>query len=185
MGRIDTELHIIQNNRYGENVRMAIHDALDKLEKTSGGGGGGGIAFSAALKTRSAKGFASSVNLKAAKIPVDIDDLERGDINDNGSNTSSDYYLRFKSSTKYALPDGALSVRATVVTAASASSYTPRFGIAWYDANDNFLSITYYYSNSQWVSIPANAKKVRYTISWTTNYRIIPEQIESMLIEAN
>lgn len=40
MGRIDTELHIIQNNRYGEDVRMAIHDALDKLEKTSGGGGG-------------------------------------------------------------------------------------------------------------------------------------------------
>ena len=39
MGRIDTELHIIQNNRYGEDVRMAIHDALDKLEKTSGGGG--------------------------------------------------------------------------------------------------------------------------------------------------
>lgn len=63
MGRIDTELHIIQNNRYGEDVRMAIHDALDKLEKTSGGGGGGGIAFSAALKTRSVKGFASSVEL--------------------------------------------------------------------------------------------------------------------------
>lgn len=62
MGRIDTELHIIQNNRYGEDVRMAIHDALDKLEKTSGGGGGG-IAFSAALKTRSVKGFASSVEL--------------------------------------------------------------------------------------------------------------------------
>ena len=61
MGRIDTELHIIQNNRYGEDVRMAIHDALDKLEKTSGGGGG--IAFSAALKTRSVKGFASSVEL--------------------------------------------------------------------------------------------------------------------------
>ena len=45
MGRIDTELHIIQNNRYGEDVRMAIHDALDKLEKTSGGGTTVGMTF--------------------------------------------------------------------------------------------------------------------------------------------
>ena len=144
---------------------------------------GGGIAFSAALKTRSVKGFASSVELKTTKIPVDVDDLERGDISSSGGNISSNYYLRFKSSAKYELPEGALSVRATVVTAASASSLTPRFGIAWYDANDIFLSISYFYSNSQWVMLPANANKVRYTISWTVDYGIIPEQIESMLIE--
>ena len=37
MGRIDSELDTIKTHRYGEEVRMAIHDALDKLEKTSGG----------------------------------------------------------------------------------------------------------------------------------------------------
>lgn len=37
MGRIDSELNTIKTHRYGEEVRMAIHDALDKLEKTSGG----------------------------------------------------------------------------------------------------------------------------------------------------
>lgn len=36
MGRIDTQLDIIRLNRYGEDVRGAIHDALDILEKTSG-----------------------------------------------------------------------------------------------------------------------------------------------------
>lgn len=40
MGRIDTQLDIIRLNRYGEDVRGAIHDALDILEKTSGGSGG-------------------------------------------------------------------------------------------------------------------------------------------------
>jgi hypothetical protein len=54
MGRIDTELHIIQNNRYGEDVRMAIHDALDKLEKTSGGGSGGNTPVNAMLVGNSA-----------------------------------------------------------------------------------------------------------------------------------
>lgn len=63
MGRIDTELHIIQNNRYGEDVRMAIHDALDKLEKTSGGGGGDGICFNASLCVNSAKGFSKVCTL--------------------------------------------------------------------------------------------------------------------------
>ena len=56
MGRIDTELHIIQNNRYGEDVRMAIHDALDKLEKTSGGGV---TAARTKLRVKAANGFIS------------------------------------------------------------------------------------------------------------------------------
>lgn len=64
MGRIDTELHIIQNNRYGEDVRMAIHDALDKLEKTSGGGSSGGIAFNASLCTNSTKGFSKKCDIR-------------------------------------------------------------------------------------------------------------------------
>lgn len=46
---ISRELYIIRNpaNRYGIDIRMAIHDALKKLQdKTSGGGGGGGICSS-------------------------------------------------------------------------------------------------------------------------------------------
>ena len=35
MGRIDTELSTIQSGRYGQDVRMAIHDALDILEQTT------------------------------------------------------------------------------------------------------------------------------------------------------
>lgn len=184
MGRIDTELHIIQNNRYGEDVRMAIHDALDKLEKTSGGGGGTeGIIFDASLCTNSTKGFNKVCTLETTEIIVDTSDLERGDISSSGGNISSNYYLRFKSSAKYEFPEGSLSIRAKVTLASSVSSYTPRFGIAYYDANDNFLSINYYYSNNQWVTLPSNAAKVRYTISYTNGNSILPEHIESMIIE--
>lgn len=35
MGRIDTQLAIINSGRYGQDVRMAIHDALDILEQTT------------------------------------------------------------------------------------------------------------------------------------------------------
>lgn len=35
MGRIDTQLAVINSGRYGQDVRMAIHDALDILEQTS------------------------------------------------------------------------------------------------------------------------------------------------------
>ena len=38
---IDRELRIIQEGRYGEDVRYAIHDALDKINQNGGGGGGG------------------------------------------------------------------------------------------------------------------------------------------------
>lgn len=38
---IDHELQIIQEGRYGEDVRYAIHDALYKLNQNGGGGGGG------------------------------------------------------------------------------------------------------------------------------------------------
>lgn len=183
MGRIDTELHIIQNNRYGEDVRMAIHDALDKLEKTSGGGGGGGICFNASLCVNSVKGFSKVCTLDTTEIIVDTSDLERGDISSSGGNISSNYYLRFKSSAKYELPEDSFSIRAKVTLASSVSSYTPRFGIAYYDANDNFLSIKYYYSNNQWVTLPSNAAKVRYTISYTNDNSILPEHIEAMTIE--
>ena len=184
MGRIDTELHIIQNNRYGEDVRMAIHDALDKLEKTSGGGGTEGICFNASLCANSTKGFSKACTLDTTEIIVDTSDLERGDISDSGGNISSDYYLRFKTSAKYELPEGTSFIRARVTLASSVSSYTPRFGIAYYDANDNFLSINYYYSNNEWVILPSNAAKVRYTISYTNGYGILPEHIEAMTIEA-
>ena len=183
MGRIDTELHIIQNNRYGEDVRMAIHDALDKLEKTSGGGGGGGICFDASLCVNVTKGFSKVCTLDTTEIIVDTSDLERGDISSSGGNISSNDYLRFKSSAKYELPEDYFSIRAKVTLVSSVSSYTPRFGIAYYDANDNFLSINYYYSNNELVTLPSNAAKVRYTISYTNGNSILPEHIESMIIE--
>ena len=113
MGRIDTELHIIQNNRYGEDVRMAIHDALDKLEKTSGGGGGTS-ASSANLFVEATAGFSKACTLDTTEIIVDTSDLERGDISSSGGNISSNYYLRFKSSAKYELPEDSFSIRAKV-----------------------------------------------------------------------
>lgn len=42
MADVSSELLTIVNGRYGADIRMAIHDALDKINKSSSSGGGGG-----------------------------------------------------------------------------------------------------------------------------------------------
>ena len=143
---------------------------------------GGATAIRAKFRAKSAKGFSAPV-VGGYPTQVNIDDLERGDISSSGGNISSNYYLRFKSSAKYELPEGASSIRARVTLASSVSSYTPRFGIAYYDAEDNFLSLNYYFSNNAWSALPVNTAKVRYTISYTNGNGILPEHIEAMTIE--
>lgn len=41
MAEISTELQTIVNGRYGADIRMAIHDAIQKINVSSGSGGGG------------------------------------------------------------------------------------------------------------------------------------------------
>lgn len=41
MAEISTELQTIVNGRYGADIRMAIHDAIQKINISSGSGGGG------------------------------------------------------------------------------------------------------------------------------------------------
>lgn len=125
-----------------------------------------------------AYGFIQPVDVN--HITVDLNDLERGDISSSGGNVSSNYYLRFKSDAKYELPAETNSIRARVTTT---TSYTVRLGIAYYDSNNNFISLNYYYSNGEWVTIPLNAAKVRYTISFTNEYTIVLDHITSMFID--
>lgn len=42
MADIIAELQTIKNGIYGKDIRMAIHDALQKVNEDGGGGGGGG-----------------------------------------------------------------------------------------------------------------------------------------------
>lgn len=46
--KIDTELEIIRSGRYGEDVRIAIHDALEKLNQ-NGGKSSGSVAHAILL----------------------------------------------------------------------------------------------------------------------------------------
>lgn len=46
--KIDTELEIIRSGRYGEDVRIAIHDALEKLNQ-NGGKSSGSVTYTILL----------------------------------------------------------------------------------------------------------------------------------------
>lgn len=186
MGRIDTELHIIQNNRYGEDVRMAIHDALDKLEKTSGGGG---------EKTTNVQLFASSIgeielgntSLVQTQIDISTDDLESGDINGStgADSGSSAYYVRVKNNSKIEIPDSTMSVQLNVSVN---TGYTPKFYCHCYDANGSYLSYSYNYYNGEFVSqyLFSGTKYIRLVIQYTTSSTVIyPSHIESLNVKTS
>lgn len=58
MADIISELQTIKNGVYGKDIRMAIHDALNKINEEGGSGGGTGVTNVATL---SAYGFVSGV----------------------------------------------------------------------------------------------------------------------------
>lgn len=68
---ITQELEIIRNpvNRYGIDIRMAIHDALEKLSEKEGGGGDGSGFFCSSNVIAVSKGLILPMDIVSAELP--------------------------------------------------------------------------------------------------------------------
>lgn len=176
MGRIDTELHIIQNNRYGEDVRMAIHDALDKLEKTSGGGGGTSVYTALLVSNSAGTPVIGNAELNQTVINLSSADFEEGDISD-GVPYPSNRYIR--SAEFINLPADADSTILSITLTPAADSPT-RYWVCGYDSTGTWVRTSSSTNNNQMCTLALSGiSKIKLVIGYTQSYNLSPSDLVS------
>lgn len=71
MAVIDNELDVIKNGRYGSDIRMAIHDALKKVNQNGGGSGEKSLIIGNGIVVGSSGGISDGI-ISVAEVIEDV-----------------------------------------------------------------------------------------------------------------